>query len=138
MARSYRTRQRRVIMEYVAARGGEHFTADGVCRALRAAGSCVGRATVYRCFERLVSEGLLRKYTPTGGGAAVYNYCVGCSGHYHLHCDVCGETQHFECAGVEELYSHLNSDYDFQIDAARTVFHGVCGSCRGKGSDGQR
>jgi len=132
MARRYSTNQRKIVLEFVAAKGGGHFTAEEVYRALAAGGYAVGRATVYRCFEKFTAEGLLRKYAPLEGGGATYEYSGDCAGHYHLKCGACGELWHFKCGRVTELYRHIGSNHNFQIDPTRTVFHGTCGKCLNK------
>lgn len=132
MAQSYRTKQRKVIAEFLFANSGKHMTTEEVLTALRANGHKIGRATVYRYLEKLAEERVLRRYAPAGGRAASYEYC-GCSGgYYHLKCDACGDLQHLARAGAPEFFSDVETERDFIIDPESTVFHGTCGKCRNK------
>lgn len=130
MTQSYKTTQRKAILEFLAANGERHFTADEAFYALRESGAAIGRATVYRYFDKLTNEGVLRRYAAQNGGGACYEYCgAECSGHYHLSCRQCGELLHFDCDDVSKLYRHISQKHDFKIDPAMTVFLGVCGKC---------
>lgn len=133
MTLNYRTNQRKAIFEFLAANDGKHFTAEEAFLTINKRGHEVGRATVYRYFDKLTGEGVLRKYVPLDGGGAAYEYC-GCGERYfHLKCGVCGELLHLECEYVSKLYCHISNDHDFEIDQGRTVFHGTCGKCRDRG-----
>lgn len=129
MAQNYKTNQRRVIFEFILASGGKHLTAEGVFNALRERGREIGRATIYRYLDRLVCDGVLRRYVPSEGGGAIYEYCNCGGGHFHLKCRVCGKLLHLECADVSELFSHIDKDHNFRTDPVQTVFHGTCGKC---------
>lgn len=56
---------------------------------LRAQQSPVGKSTVYRCLDRLVSQGRARRYFLGDGARACYQYVDGqgaCREHFHLKC----------------------------------------------------
>jgi Fur family ferric uptake transcriptional regulator len=55
----YNTNQRKLILAVIERNRGRHITAEEVHLELIRAGSPVGKATVYRHFERLEKEGML-------------------------------------------------------------------------------
>lgn len=139
MTHNYETSQRKIILDFLEASGGKHFTVDDVFSALRAKGFSVARATIYRYLGKLAETGALRKFIPPEGGGACYEY-VGedCTAHYHLRCHTCGELLHFECADVSKLYRHISADHGFEVDPARTVFLGICGKCGESKESGEK
>lgn len=133
MTQSYKTNQRRVILDFLFANKGRHMTAEEVLEALKANGHKISRATVYRHLEKLTEEAALRRYTLEPSRVALYEYC-GCSGgYYHIKCDVCGDLRHLTCESVPAFFSHVEADHNFIIDPERTTFYGTCGECRNKG-----
>ena len=66
-------------------------SAEEISRYLAEEGSPVGKATVYRCLDRLVEQGTVRKFLLGEGESACYQYQTGeCHSHYHLKCACCG------------------------------------------------
>ncbi len=131
--KSYETEPRKLIREYISKTKGAHLTADDVFDALKKEGFRVGKATIYRYFEKLAEEGTLRKYSPVDGSSACYEY-VGssesCKNHYHLKCDVCGSLFHLECSLLDKISEHIEEEHDFEINKFKTVFYGTCALCR--------
>lgn len=132
----YRTKQRAQIIEYLETTRGQHLTAKAVSAALDEAGLGIGAATVYRQLDRLVDEGLMRKYYIGEGEAACYEY-VGehaeCAHEHCFHClcTSCGRLVHVECHDLAQLGEHLQDHHGFSIDPMRTVFYGLCEDCQG-------
>ncbi len=130
----YRTRQREMIVSYLAGAGGEHVTAKSVHGALVKSGRDIGIATVYRQLDRLVEEGLVRQYTLGGGEAACYEYIGGSDSckHapcFHCMCIECGSLFHMECGHLNDVADHLAAEHGFTINPQRTVFYGLCKAC---------
>lgn len=138
MTRSYKTNQRESVLQFLQSNSG-HVSAEEVFRALRQSGYAVGRATIYRYLDMLVSGGLLRKYASYEGRGALYEY-DGDAGaeHFHLKCGVCGQLTHLECADADKLYHHIEKDHGFKIDPTRTVFIGTCGRCEKNRESGEK
>lgn len=127
---NYKTRQKSLIEKCVTETAGKHFTADDICDVLDGSGNHVGKATVYRHLERMLSDGLVRKYTLDGKSGACYQYAgASVCEHFHLKCTECGKLIHAECSFLDRLSSHVEYEHGFKIDGARTVFYGVCGDC---------
>lgn len=135
MARGYSTIQRRRILEFLSESGGLHLTAEEVFLALRERGHEVGRATVYRYLDKFTDERVLRRYPRLGGSGAAYEYCGCREAHPHLKCDACGGLLHLECSGLQLFFEHVAEDHEFEIDPARTIFHGICCKCKEKGKE---
>lgn len=131
--KSYETGPRKLIREYISGRKGAHLTADDVFDALKGDGVRIGKATIYRYFEKLAEEGVLRKYSSVDGSSACYEY-VGdsesCRNHYHMKCDVCGSLFHLECSLLDKISEHIEEEHDFEINKFKTVFYGRCSLCR--------
>lgn len=140
---SYKTKQRDQILECLIKNKERHITADEILAAVNGEKSLVGKTTIYRYLDKLVSQGAVRKYFIEGGKSACYQYmeqnCV-CSKHFHLKCVDCGQLFHLECDYLGDLESHIRDHHDFHVDQSKTVLYGQCGSCAGKtgGAGGNR
>lgn len=132
----YQTKQRTQILEYLAEHGSTHMTAAELLIALNTSGTPIGSATVYRQLEKLEAQGLVRRYTLDDRGSACWQYAGeesehgSCHQHFHLKCTACNRLFHLNCEHLQEIQSHVSAEHDFAIDPSRTVFYGVCGSCR--------
>ncbi|MBQ6582830.1 MAG: transcriptional repressor [Mogibacterium sp.] len=132
---TYKTRQREEILEFLRDAGSSHVTADEVYQHLQEARSTVGKTTVYRQLEKLVDEGRINKYITGLNAPACFEYidtaeCGEESACYHLRCERCGRLIHLHCGEVTELARHILDEHGFRIDPRRTVFYGLCESCR--------
>ena len=133
MEKGYRTRQRDLILQFLMQHGDAHLCAEDLVEYLRQQGSPVGRATIYRALERLVNDGVVRKY-PVEGAGACYQY-VGrqdCRNHFHLKCTCCGALYHVECDYLDTVQRHIYEHHRFSIDQTKTVFYGICADCAQK------
>ena len=127
----YMTNGYRLVKDALAQSGG-HFTADDLYTLLLSRGERIGRTTVYRQLERLVSEGVACKINREDA-VSCYSYALGdCATHYHLLCTDCGHLSHLACHQVEDLCSHIEEEHGAKIDTARTVFYGLCAACSHK------
>ncbi len=126
----YNTRQQELILSYIKQNASEHLTADAIASALK--DEQVGKTTVYRCLERLCKQHTVRKYILSEGKSACYQYALGedCHRHFHLKCLRCGRLIHAECEQLAQIEEHICLEHDFDIDASRTVFYGICGECK--------
>ncbi len=130
MANTYKTRQRHMIEELLKAHNGEHLTADGIVSLLEKNGNSVGKATVYRCLEKMIERGEVKKYLFGEGKSACYEYQNLPVLHYHLKCSVCGELTHLECEMLDRLPEHIFEHHGFKLDAVQTVLMGCCSKCQ--------
>lgn len=128
----YRTRQRELISQFLIAHKGSHLSAEEVEAYLREQGSPVGKSTIYRCLDRLVEQGVVRRYYLEEGRGACYQYADntdGCREHFHLKCLACGKLIHVECDYLDEVASHVLEHHRFTIDNTKTVLYGLCEAC---------
>lgn len=131
----YKTRQKAQLSAFLESARGEHLTAKDVQERLAEQGVQLGTATIYRQLERLVNDGVVRKYTLGTGNGACFEY-VGESAceveHcFHCICSTCGRLIHVECEQLAQIAGHMMQHHHFAIDPLRTVFYGTCENCAG-------
>lgn len=132
--KSYKTKQRDVILAALRALPQPHISAEDLAALLRQNGEDVGLATVYRNLDKLVQGGTVLKYALPGGGAACYQYLpedTDAISHCHLICTACGQVQHLHCNEIDEFAQHLADGHCFSLDRQRTVLYGRCAACAG-------
>ncbi|MBO5726766.1 MAG: transcriptional repressor [Clostridia bacterium] len=131
----YKTRQKAVIEELLVKNANRHLTADDITDMLKENGNDVGRTTVYRTLERLVSDNKVRRFSMPQGESACYQYIsMGetCHEHFHLKCNKCGALFHIECEQMSLLSGHIAEHHGFAVDNLKTVLYGVCRKCAGE------
>lgn len=132
---NYKTKQKEILMNYLQTIPGVHFTAGDICEYMKTQGAQVGQSTIYRRLEQLVDEGVLNKYIVDGASAACFEYMEkGSHGNeevcYHCKCEKCGKLIHLHCDEIKEIQRHLLKGHQFQMDPRRTVFYGLCETCK--------
>jgi Fur family ferric uptake transcriptional regulator len=92
------------------------------------AGRRVGRASIYRVVDELVSLDLLTR-VEVGDGVARYE--PQRSGHHHhLVCDDCGRLEPFEDDALERAIRGLADRVAFDVSEHDVTLHGCCEACR--------
>jgi Fur family ferric uptake transcriptional regulator len=132
---SYKTKQRDQILDCLIKNKDRHITADEIIYDLNQEKPLVGKTTVYRYLDKLVSQGCVRRYFIEGGKSACYQYMEqnsACNTHFHLKCVDCGQLFHLECEYMGQMDSHIRDHHDFDVDHSKTVLYGRCGKCAGK------
>lgn len=120
------TRQQATVLDGL--QRSEEFTSAQVLHTrLRADGSTVGLATVYRTLAALAASGdidVLR----TDEGEAMYRAC-STDHHHHLLCRECGRTVEVDGPAVEIWAAKVAAEHAFR-DVRHTVeLVGVCANC---------
>ncbi len=131
----YKTKQREELVAFLQSVPGHHFTVQDVCEHFRSIEQPIGTTTVYRHLERMVSEGLVSKYTIAGNNSACFEYTGNQSASaapscFHCKCEQCGKLIHMHCDELAAISGHLMEHHSFLLDPKRTVFYGVCEECR--------
>ena len=129
---TYKTKQKDQIMNCLIQNKDRHITADEILEELNREKALVGKTTIYRYLDKLVSQGIVRKYIIEEGKRACYQYMEqnhACNEHYHLKCVDCGELFHLECDYLQQLDAHIRDRHHFKVDHSKTVLYGRCGSC---------
>jgi len=130
--RGLRATPERITILGQASRMRGHFDAEALVSALRASGSRVSRATVYRTLSHLVSLGLLRRHAMPEGGAR-YERWAGRTPHEHLLCVQCGAMLEFVEDSLARLQDEVCRRYDFRPLTHSLQIRGVCRNCRRHG-----
>lgn len=133
MENSYNTKQGGMILSLLQKQPGKHFTADEIINELAKDGRSVGKATVYRHLDKLIKQGLVRKYIAEEGQSACFEFIDesgNCESHYHLKCSRCGRLLHVECSYLDEVAHHIFEHHGFVISPEKTVLYGMCDKCR--------
>lgn len=130
--KGYNTKQKTIIIDMLKNNKDRHLTADEMLKILDEMHSPVGKATLYRFLDVLVSTGDLRKYINLDGEKACYQYIEEgeCHSHYHLKCIECGELIHMDCNHLDKIQAHVLEEHGFDVDPARIVLYGTCSKCR--------
>jgi Fur family ferric uptake transcriptional regulator len=125
------TRQRAEILDLLDD-VDEFRSAQQLHELLRARGSGVGLATVYRAVQSLSESGdvdVLR----TPDGESVYRRCAQRSHHHHLVCRSCGRTVEIDAGQAEAWAAQVASAHGFD-DVEHTIeLLGTCAACRATG-----
>lgn len=131
-ARGYNTRQKAALLDCMRQLSDEAVTVERLLEYIREKGLRLGQTTVYRHLDRLAREGVLIRYAAARGESARYQY-IGDPGehcvHSHLVCLGCGHMEHVECAVVDTVNEHMQTDHHFTVDRIKTVFYGYCRDC---------
>jgi Fur family ferric uptake transcriptional regulator len=106
------------------------LTAFDIERDLRDGGRSVGRASVYRVLDELVSLGLVDR-VEVGQGIARYEPARGeAHHHHHMVCERCGDVLPFEDDELERTIGRLADRVAFDVAEHDIVLRGACSSCR--------
>lgn len=132
----YKTKQREEVVAYMKSMKGVHVTVNDITEYLQGQGAAVGMTTIYRHLEKLVADGVVKKYVIDGVSGACFEYVGDQNSQpeqcFHLKCESCGKLVHFRCQELEELQRHMLADHGFDINSLKTVYYGACNHCTGK------
>ncbi|HAM16308.1 MAG TPA: transcriptional repressor [Eggerthellaceae bacterium] len=123
----YKTRQRGLVEECLAAHAGAYLTVDGVLGCIKAEGQSIGRTTVYRALEDMADAGRSIKVSVPGGETSYRIAEKGAAG--QLVCLECGSVLPLDCRTAADLAQHVMQHHGFSADASRTVLYGTCAAC---------
>lgn len=128
----YKTRQRSLILNYLASNRNRHITAEEIINHFRLKGVNLGKSTVYRYLNLLLEKGVIRKYLRGSGSTACYRYIEEDANHTtvcHLKCEICGKVEDLPNEEIKRLMIDFKQQRGFQLDLSHTVFLGQCGDC---------
>lgn len=128
----YKTKQGEILLRFLTENAGSHFTAGEIEAKLAFNGEKLGKATVYRRLDRLVEEGMVRRFVSDDAKSCCYQYAgdAGCKNHFHLKCYRCGELLHVECDYLDKMQAHIFDHHGFTVDREKITLCGVCEKCR--------
>ncbi|HZC31051.1 MAG TPA: transcriptional repressor [Gaiellaceae bacterium] len=121
-------RARQAVVELLA-RQSCCLSAQEIFDCLRAGGSAVGLASVYRTVDQLSKDGFLQRIE-LGDGTTRYEPGQA-DGHHHHHvvCDSCGKVESFEDDRLEQALRRVERDTGYTVAAHDVVLRGSCGDC---------
>lgn len=128
----YKTKQRASILNYLKQNKDHHITAEEILVHFKEIGTPIGKSTVYRYLDSLVSENVIRRYITQERSSACFQYVENkqkCNNHYHMKCINCGALYHIDCKEIKELQNHILKHHKFNLDVCRTVLYGTCQKC---------
>ncbi len=128
----YKTKQLLEIEDFLKENANKHVTVSDIILFFKEQGKNIGKATVYRHLERMVSDGSVHKYMLDAGDSACFEYIEDEDLHpvcFHCKCEKCGKLIHLHCEELSQIQDHLRKEHDFQMNPMRTVFYGLCSDC---------
>ena len=133
---TYNTKQKQTIYEFLENNCDVFMSCDEILDSLKASGTPVGKATLYRFLDNLVSSGDARKVLDDSKKSAAYQLLdknLNCESHMHLKCTGCGSIVHLGCDFMHSVGEHILNHHNFTIDNSKTLIYGLCSKCNGKG-----
>lgn len=120
---------RRAVVELLG-RQGCCLSAQEVHDRLRAVGSRVGIASVYRALDGLDGLGLVQRVDLGDGISRFEPAHEGGDHHHHLVCDDCGKVEPFEDPSLEAAIDRVADGRGYAVAAHDVVLRGACEDCR--------
>ena len=120
------TEPRRAVAQLISDQVG-HFTAAGLVAEARSRRLGIGRATIFRTLDVLVTLGAVERIDLPSGDHAY----VGCapSHHHHVICSRCGRSAEIEDAGLKTVVREVSRRTGFRVDEHRLELFGLCPAC---------
>ena len=132
---TYNTRQKQIIYEFLSDKNDVFMSCDEILDCLKTMGTPVGKATLYRFLDTLVSVGDARRIVDDSKKCAAYQLvdkAMNCDGHMHLKCTGCGNLVHLGCEFMNTVGQHILEHHQFRIDNSKTMIYGLCSVCSEK------
>ena len=125
------TRPRKLIADRLIelADSGADFTVEDLWQELRQAEPRIGRATVYRAVEKLVTRGLLARIE-FADGTHHYRVCGGNEHHHHLTCTQCHRVVDIDLCLPAAQLATIGKQEDFVIEGHALTLFGRCKNCQ--------
>ncbi|MGN6741753.1 MAG: Fur family transcriptional regulator [Amnibacterium sp.] len=121
------TWQRTAVREALSARAG-FVSAQDLHTALKATGSPIGLATVYRALADLAVDGDADSLQ-SSDGENLYRACATTGHHHHLICRSCGRTVEIEAVAIEQWAADVAARNGFRDPQHVVDVFGVCEQC---------
>ncbi|MGE5635561.1 MAG: Fur family transcriptional regulator [Nocardioidaceae bacterium] len=128
----YRASAQRAEVVSALAELGCGVTAREIADLLRARGSGIGLASVYRTLDLLDRMALVQRFEVGEGSARFEPAHPGGEHHHHLVCATCGEVTAFEDDELERAIRSVSGRVDFAIDHHDVTLRGECPACAGR------
>jgi Fur family ferric uptake transcriptional regulator len=117
----------RILSIFVRQEG--HLSADDLCDLVRKEDPGIGRATVYRTLQWMVSTGIARK-VDFGEGRSRFEPAYRHPRHFHFVCGTCHRSSEFLSSDIESLVEEIAAARSFSAEQTVVQILGVCEECR--------
>ncbi|MBW4041250.1 MAG: transcriptional repressor [Acidobacteria bacterium] len=121
-----RTWQRAAVQDALTGRY-DFVSAQTLHSQLRADGSSIGLATVYRALADLAEEG--EADSLRADGESLYRACASPGHHHHLICRSCGRTVEIQADDIETWAASTAAAHGFRDPQHIVDVFGTCGPC---------
>jgi Fur family ferric uptake transcriptional regulator len=122
-----RVTPQRLAIAAVLAQTGKETSAQELYERVRKRHAYIGRATVFRSLDTLVSAGLAQRLERPGHVSA-YVWCEP-GHHHHLICTTCRTVEDLGEEAVAPLAESIARERGFRVDHATLDFYGECRAC---------
>ena len=123
-----RSSKRDRILEIFLAQKG-HVTADELYELVRREDPGIGRATVYRSLQWMVTAGIAHK-VDFGEGRSRFEPSLRHPRHFHLICTKCHRTSEFLSSDIELILEEVAAARSFETVETEIKLFGICEECR--------
>lgn len=106
-----------------------HLTADELYDLVRQEDPGIGRATVYRTLQWMVSSGIAHK-VDFGEGRSRFEPSLSHPRHFHLICNECHRSSEFLSSDIEAMLEEVIASRGFTAQQTVIQVFGVCEECR--------
>lgn len=120
---------RRVVVEFLG-RQDCCLSAQEIHDAVRASGTRIGIASIYRTLEGLADLDLVQRVDLGDGISRFERADPGGDHHHHLVCGDCGKVEPFEDPALEQAIAGVAGGRGYEVAAHEVVLRGACGDCR--------
>ncbi|MEQ1728360.1 MAG: transcriptional repressor [Vicinamibacterales bacterium] len=117
----------RIVQLFLAQKG--HVTADELYDLVRVEDPGIGRATVYRTLQWMVTAGVAHK-VDFGEGRSRFEPSLRHPRHFHLICTSCHRSSEFLSSDIEAILEEVTAARNFETVEAEIKVFGICEECR--------
>lgn len=133
MAQTRLTKQKQEFRRFLEVNRDREMTVAEMADLLKACGSDMGIATVYRAVNRLEKEGILIKTVTGAQGKAAYRYAATdetVRSAHRVFCTCCGRTVDLTYKFTDKLEKSVSDTTGFSLTDHQILFYGLCPDCR--------
>ena len=124
---SYKTGQRKIIMDYLIKNNDKFVNAEEILEYMKENKQEVGLTTIYRFLNLLEINNNVR--VESKKHTKYYQYVPQeSSNHLFLKCKNCGKSLNLKCPEFEDINKHIKKEHKFKLDY-NTIIYGTCDNC---------
>lgn len=130
----YNTEQKKILIDFMTKYKDTPFTIEELISSLSSdttISALPGRSTVYRLMNKMVEEGIVKRFVK-GHSRHFYYQIVSpdtCHHHIHMKCTSCGKLFHMDDSETEKILNEVLENSSFMVDREETTLYGLCKGC---------